>query len=308
MIGIASASVMPGSTVNATPSRSPSGNRLRSPQDFHRQTHLGPFVSRPEPVHLRRVLPVGRIPHGALVFVQRVRCDDFPRHGFFMAVVEVDAEGAVVERIVERAGVELERHLAAHFEFAGERVGHPTMDLALGVDRPFCRFVFVVAAAFVVTQDLHALVGVRRRLQVGVVGVVVERRVFFVFGCRIGWGAEQQRVGGADRGTGLRAAGAGAERVVEQVIAFDFLADRMPAGGAGRVGEEELLRGHRAARSAGAAAPAATAPSGRRCFRLQFGVEDGRLRFDVVAFARFALGAVELHRDDQLLVVLVAGA
>ena len=54
----------------------------------------------------------------------------------FVAVEEVDAEGAVVERIVERAGVELERHFAAHLEFAGERVGHPTVDLGLGVDRP----------------------------------------------------------------------------------------------------------------------------------------------------------------------------
>ncbi len=192
MIGIASAGVLARSTLSATPSRWSAGIVPRRFLEFHRQADLRPGVSRPVAVSLRRVGPVGVAGFG--VDQHRVgRHRGFGRAAF-LAFEEVDAERAGVERVVERAGVELERHLAAHFEGFRHRVGDPAVDLRLGIGRAGR---VVVAAAGVVAADLHALVGVGRRLEVEVVGVVVQAGQRFVFRVGVGRAGRASSASGA---------------------------------------------------------------------------------------------------------------
>ena len=104
---------------------------------------------------------------------------------------------------------------------------------------------------------------------------------------------------------------------MEQVVAADVFADRRAACRAGSVGEEELLRGHRGAgvkaAAAFAIATASFATTTAAAFGIDSFVERGRidrlgLHFDVAALPGLVARGVELDRDDDLLVVLDAGA
>ena len=86
----------------------------------------------------------------------------------------------------------------------------------------------VVAAGGVVAAELDSLVGFRRRLEVEVVGVVVQRRVVRSFGSGSGGAPSRSASGAPCVDAGLRSARAGAERVVERVVAGDFLARVVP--------------------------------------------------------------------------------